>query len=143
MVQNHINTRFSYHYPLVLFTLLSLAAVAHAQSGAGVDSVGTGGRHSISGRLIFPSGQRADARFKVRLESAGNGELTVLADGNGNFMFRALRSGSYTIVVEAGDFFEEARETLYIEPTITDARTNVSIGPLSRPYTVQIYLPSL
>lgn len=141
MVQNHINTRFSYRYPLVLFTLLSLlAAVAHAQSGAGVDSVGTGGRHSISGRLIFPSGQRADARFKVRLESAGNGELTVLADGNGNFMFRALRSGSYTIVVEAGDFFEEARETLYIEPTITDARTNVSIGPLSRPYTVQIYL---
>lgn len=140
MVQNHINTRFSYRYPLVLLALLSLAAVAHAQSGAGVDSVGTGGRHSISGRLIFPSGQRADARFKVRLESSGNGELTVLADGNGSFMFRALRSGSYTIIVEGGDFFEETRETLYIEPTITDARSNVSIGPISRPYTVQIYL---
>lgn len=140
MAQNQINTRLSYRYPCLLLILFSLVVVARAQSGAGVDSVGTGGRHSISGRLIFPSGQRADARFKVRLESSGNGELTVLADGNGNFAFRALRPGSYTIVVEGGTFFEEARETLYIEPTITDARTNVSIGPMSRPYTVQVYL---
>lgn len=139
MAQNQ-NIHVSFRYPVLLTLLLSLAAVAQAQSGAGVDSVGTGGRHSISGRLIFPSGQRADARFKVKLESSGNGELTVLADGNGSFMFRSLRSGSYTIVVEGGDFFETTRETLYIEPTMTDPRSNVSIGPLSRPYTVQIYL---
>jgi tetratricopeptide (TPR) repeat protein len=43
-------------------------------------------------------------------------------------------------VVEGGDYFETARETLYIEPTITDPRTNVAVGPLSRPYTVQVYL---
>lgn len=114
--------------------------VVHGQAGGGIDTTGTGGRHSISGRLIFPSGQRADARLQVRLESSGNGDLTVLADGNGNFTFRSLRSGSYTVVVEGGDFFETARETLYIEPTITDARTNTAIGPLSRPYTVQVYL---
>lgn len=138
MAQNQINIRAS--YPLLLTLVFSFAVAANGQGGAGIDTVGTGGRHSISGRVIFPSGQRADTRLKVRLESSGQGDLTVLADGNGNFMFRSLRSGSYTVIIEGGDFFEEARETLYIEPTITDARTNVSVGPLSRPYTLQIYL---
>lgn len=140
MAQNQINQHVSYRYPILLTLLLSMFAVANGQAGGGVDTTGTGGRHSITGRLVFPSGQRSDARPKVRLESSGNGELTVLADGNGNFTFKALRPGSYTVVVEGGDFFETARETLYIEPTITDARSNVAIGPLSRPYTVQIYL---
>lgn len=142
MAQNPLNICSSSRYPLLLILLVSLAVVAHGQAGGGVDTTGTGGQHSISGRLVFPSGQRADARLKVRLESSGNGELNVLADGNGTFTFRGLRAGSYTVVVEGGDFFETARETLYIEPTITDRRTNVSVGPLSRPYTVQIYLRS-
>lgn len=140
MAQNQINLPTLYRFPILLTLLLSMIVVAHGQGGAGVDTTGTGGRHSITGRLVFPSGQRSDARPKVRLESSGNGELTVLADGNGHFSFKSLRPGSYTVVVEGGDFFETARETLYIEPTITDARSNVAIGPLSRPYTVQIYL---
>jgi Flp pilus assembly protein TadD len=142
MSQNQINPRTSCRYLFVLTLVLSLAVVAHGQAGGGVDSTGTGGRHSIAGRIIFPSGQRADSRLKVRLESSADGELTVLADGNGTFMFRGLRSGSYTVVVEGGDFFETARETLYIEPTITDPRTNVAVGPISRPYTLQVYLQS-
>jgi Flp pilus assembly protein TadD len=138
MAQNSSN-RCSFS---LLLTLLFCAAVAaHGQAGGGVDTTGTGGQHAISGRLVFPSGQRADTRLKVRLESSGNGELFVLAD-NGSFTFRGLRSGSYTVVVEGGDYFETARETLYIEPTITDRRTNMTVGPLSRPYTVQIYLRS-
>ena len=140
MAQNPRNLRISCRYPLVITVLLSLTVVVYAQAGGGVDSTGTGGPHSIAGRLVFPSGQRADSRLKVRLESAADGELTVLADGNGNFMFRGLRAGSYTVVVEGGDFFETARETLFIEPTITDPRTNVAVGPISRPYTVQVYL---
>jgi Flp pilus assembly protein TadD len=140
MSQNRFNLRTSYRYPFLLTLLLSLCVVAHAQAGGGIDSTGTGGRHSINGRIMFPSGQRADSRLKVRLESSGNGELTVLADGNGTFMFRGLSAGSYTVVVEGGDYFETARETLYIEPTLTDPRSNVAVGPLSRPYTLQIYL---
>lgn len=140
MAQNHIHLRLSHRYPVLLSLLLSFAVVANAQGGAGVDSTGTGGRHSISGRLVFPSGQRADARLKIRLESPSNGDLTVLADGNGNFTFRALTAGSYTVVVDGGDFFESVRESIYIDPPVIDRRTNVAIGPLSRPYTVQIYL---
>ncbi len=140
MAQNQINLRLSYRYPVLLILLLSFAVVAQAQSGAGVDTTGTGGRHSISGRLIFPSGQRADTRLKIKLESSGQGELSVLADGNGNFTFASLRAGSYTVVVEGGDYFETARETLYIDPTLTDRRSNTTIGPISKPYTVQVYL---
>jgi Flp pilus assembly protein TadD len=138
MAQNR-SKRNSFRYSLLLTLLFCLTVAANGQGGGGVDTTGTGGQHAINGRLVFPSGQRADTRLKVRLESSGNGELFVLAD-NGSFAFRGLRSGSYTVVVEGGDYFETARETLYIEPTITDRRSNISVGPLSRPYTVQIYL---
>lgn len=141
MAQNSSILRTTYRYSLLLTVLFCLAVAANGQAGAGVDTTGTGGQHAISGRLVFPSGQRADTRVKVRLESSGNGELFVFAD-NGSFAFRGLRSGTYTVVVEGGDYFETARETLYIEPTITDRRTNMVVGPLSRPYTVQIYLRS-
>ena len=121
MAQNSsiLSTTYRYLLPLTLF--FCLAIVANGQAGGGVDTTGTGGQHAISGRLVFPSGQRADTRLKVRLESSGNGELFVFAD-NGSFTFRGLRAGTYTVVVEGGNFFETARETLYIEPTITDRR---------------------
>jgi len=139
MAQNH-NLQLSYRYPVLLTLLLSLALVANAQGGGGIDSTGTGGRHSISGRLVFPSGQRVDARLKIKLESPTNGDLTVLADINGNFTFRSLSAGNYTVVIDGGDFYEPVRESVYIDPPVVDPRTNTAIGPLSRPYTVQIYL---
>ena len=140
MAQNHYTLPLFSRGSLAGLLLLSFAVVAHAQSGAGVDVNGTGGRNSITGRLVFPSGQRADTRLKIRLESSGHGDLMVLADGNGNFTFRSLQGGNYTIVVDGGDFFETVRESVYIDPPVVDPRTNTAIGPLSRPYTVQIYL---
>ena len=140
MAQNQIKLRLSYRCLSLITILVFSAAGAYAQSGGGIDATGTGGRNVISGRLVFPSGQRVDARLKVKLESPTNGDLTVLADGNGNFAFRSLQAGSYTVVVEGGDYFETTRETIYIDPPVVDPRTNTAIGPLSRPYTVQIYL---
>jgi Flp pilus assembly protein TadD len=140
MAQNHHTLLLFSRCSLAGLLLLAFAVVTQAQSGAGVDVNGTGGRNSITGRLVFPSGQRADARLKIRLESSGHGDLMVLADGNGNFTFRSLQGGNYTIVVEGGDFFETVRESVYIDPPVVDPRTNTAIGPISRPYTVQIYL---
>lgn len=111
---------------------------AHAQSG--VDSTGTGGRHSIQGRIVFPSGRRGDVRLKVRLESAASGDLSVYTDTNGSFGFRSLDAGSYTVVVEGGEDFESTRETVYIEPDITSRIRGVNTLRTSRPYTVQVYL---
>ena len=141
MAQNPINTRLFYRYFLLPALLLCSAAFVHAQSGGGIDNTGTGGRHSISGRLVFPSGQRADLRLKIRLESPGQGDMTVLSDVNGNFSFTSLRAGNYYVTVEGGDYFETVREQVYIDPANLNPRTMTQgVVPVSRPFTLQVYL---
>ena len=143
MFKNQINSRLFYRHSFTLIVLLFSVVIAQAQAGGGIDSTGTGGRHSISGRLVFPSGQRADVQLKVRLESPGLGELSVLSDMNGTFTFRALRAGNYTVVIEGGDLFDTVRENVFIEPySVASSRTSGVPGsvPISRPVTVQVYL---
>jgi tetratricopeptide (TPR) repeat protein len=86
-----------------------------AQSGGGVDTTGTGGSHVVQGRVFLPSGRISDARLRVLLESTHSATLTVLTDPNGSFRFTSLMSGSYTVVVEATEQYESARESVYIE----------------------------
>lgn len=119
---------------------LCIHSTTYGQSGGGVDLTGTGGRHSIQGRLIFPSGQRADVRLKVRLESGNGGDITVLSDMNGSFSFQSLSPGSYRVVIDGGDFFESASETVFIEPGNVSSRRVGGMIPISRPFTVQVYL---
>jgi Flp pilus assembly protein TadD len=141
MAQNHIALRLFCRYSLLTTFLLFTTVVVLAQSGGSRDMIGTGGRHSISGRLVFPSGQRADLQLKIRLESPGLGDLSVLSDLNGNFSFQGLRAGNYAVVIEGGDFFETVRESVFIEPYTVAPRTSTgAVAPVSRPITVQIYL---
>jgi Tfp pilus assembly protein PilF len=139
MAQNYIITPI-YRYSVLLTLLIFSAAIAQAQSGGGIDTTGTGGRHAISGRLIFPSGQRANYQLKVKLETNGEGDLTVLSDINGNFSFRSLTAGNYTVIIEGGDNFEPVRESVFIEPYNTSPAPGVRLVPVSRPITLQIYL---
>ena len=122
--------------------LLALCHGAVASAQVGTDSTGTGGRHVIQGRIISPAGRRVDARMRVRLESSSNlsGDLSVLADANGTFGFRGLQAGNYTVVVEGGEEFETARESVTIESDGANPRRGIVIPMASRPYTVQIYL---
>ena len=135
-----------YKYKKVLsaaFTIVLLSLVvpdAFAQSGGGVDQTGTGGRHTIQGRIYFPSGRRNDVRIKVRLENFNSGELSVLSDPNGSFIFRGLEPGSYTVVVDAGEPYEIARESIYIDTDGSNARRGITLPPVARLYTVQISL---
>lgn len=128
---------------LVLFGIVFILVVfapARGQGGSGVDSLGTGGRHSIQGRIYFPSGRRTDVRVKVKLENFNSGELYVMSDANGSFSFRGLIPGSYTIVVDGADDYETARETVYIESDGSNPRRGVVLPRISRPYTVDITL---
>ncbi|MEP6912559.1 MAG: tetratricopeptide repeat protein [bacterium] len=116
---------------------LSFAA-GHAQGTGGVDFTGTGGLHSINGRIYFPSGRGADVGVKVQLEStnAGGGR-TVFADSNGSFSFRNLEPGSYTVVVEGGKEYETVRETVLID----DPRQRTTgVVSMPRNFMVPIYL---
>lgn len=140
MVQNPISLRSFYRYSILGKLLLCAVIVAQAQSGGGIETTGTGGRHSISGRLVFPSGQRADLRLKIRLESPGQGDLTVLSDVNGSFAFRSLKAGNYTVIIEGDEFFETVREGVYIDPANINSRTTPGVIPISRPFTLQVYL---
>jgi tetratricopeptide (TPR) repeat protein len=87
---------------------------SYAQGG--VDSMGTGGRHRIQGRIYFPSGRRSDTtNIKVTLESTSSERIFVIADMNGSFTFNNLAPGNYTVTVEAGQEYEKATESVLIE----------------------------
>lgn len=121
--------------------LLALwCAPAPAQGGgSGTDASGNGGKHSIRGRIYFPSGQRSDAGLKIRLVSTGFGDVTVLSDTNGSFSFQRLRPGSYSVVVEGGHSYETVRESVFIDGESSLAR-GPSVPSVPRPHTLQIYL---
>jgi tetratricopeptide (TPR) repeat protein len=124
----------------VVVLLLGLALPVLGQSGGGVDQTGTGGRHSIQGRIYFPSGRRSDVRVKVKLENFQSGELSVLSDPNGSFSFKGLDPGSYIVVVDAGEEYEIQREPVYIDTDGTNTRRGIVLPPISRIYTVQVSL---
>jgi Tfp pilus assembly protein PilF len=101
---------------------------------------GTGGRHTIQGRIYFPSGRRTDARLRVKLSSFNAGELTVFSDPNGSFSFKGLEAGNYVVTVEAGDAYENAKESVYIDTDGSNPRRGITLPPISRIYTVDIAL---
>jgi Tfp pilus assembly protein PilF len=124
----------------VCFLPLLMSASALAQSGGGVDMTGTGGRHTIQGRIYFPSGRRTDARMRIKLSSFNAGELTVFSDPNGSFTFKGLEAGNYVVTVEAGDAYESAKENVYIDTDGSNPRRGITLPPISRIYTVDIAL---
>jgi Tfp pilus assembly protein PilF len=123
-----------------LFVLVILASTAAAQSGGGIDQTGTGGRHTIQGRIYYPSGRRSDSRLKVKLQNYNSGDLSVFSDPNGSFIFRGLEPGSYTVIVDAGEDYELAHEIVYIDTDGSNPRRGIVLPPVSRIYTVQIAL---
>jgi tetratricopeptide (TPR) repeat protein len=131
---------------LLLFAIVMLSVVTlnvsltAAQSGGGVDLTGTGGRHTIQGRIYFPSGRRSDTRLKVKLKSFNSGELSVFSDPNGSFIFRGLEPGSYTVVIEASDDYEPANEVVFIDTDGSNSRRGIILPPVSRIYTVEVAL---
>ena len=102
-------SRIAYRPLLIAFFCLCLGGAASAQrvqlESDTMDS-GTGGRYIIRGTLVFPSGQRVDRPMKVRLFTAMRGEVTTLTDTNGNFLFRRLSPGQYTIVIDGEKDYE-------------------------------------
>ena len=124
---------------LILFIVLCLPAAASAQ-GSGRESTGNGGNHIIQGKIFFPSGRRAEGNIQIKLQSFGEGEISTIADSSGSFTFTSLLPGNYTIVINAGDEYEIAREGVTIDSDLNLSRSGVSLNSGSRRYTVMVTL---
>jgi len=117
-----------------------LSASVTLGQGSGRSTVGTGGIHIVQGYIFFPSGRRAEGSIQVKLQSYASGELSVMADSSGAFMFTSLAPGTYTVVVEAGPGYEIARETVMIDSDVSNGRLGTPMLNASRRYSLMIHL---
>ena len=124
---------------LVLLIVLCVPAMALAQ-GSGRESTGNGGNHIIQGKIFFPSGRRAEGNIQIKLQAFGESEITTIADSSGSFTFTSLLPGNYTVVINAGDEYEIAREGVTIDSDLNLSRSGVSLNSGSRRYTVMVTL---
>src|SRR6185436_7559711 len=122
--------------------LLSFSLAARAQSLNGTNNTGTYGNETIEGTIHFPAGHKSGFQPIIKLHSdTSAGELTTLPNADGSFSFTRLRPDSYTLVVNGGDEFENARETVSIGnsgPVPGQGNPHQYAHPLV--YQVDIYL---
>jgi len=93
---------------VVLFSLVFVFRVT-AQGippGSASTDTGLGGTNTISGAILVSTGQRAEHRITVRLQSMTKGDRITTSDEYGNFVFRGVPSGDYTIVIDKEKDFE-------------------------------------
>jgi tetratricopeptide (TPR) repeat protein len=125
---------------LLAFLLIVVWPAAALAQGSGRSTQGTNGSHVITGYVFFPSGRRAEGNIQVKLQSLNAGELSVIADSSGSFMFSSLSPGNYTVVVVAGDEYEIGREPVFIDTDLDLSRMNIPVIKTSRRYTVMVTL---
>lgn len=123
----------------ILLGMLLLPLLVNAQ-GSGKSSTGTGGIHVIQGYVFFPSGRRAEGTIIVKLQTYNAGELQVIPDSSGAFQFSSLAPGNYTVVINAGDEYEIARESVFVDTDINLSRTGGRVPTTTRRYTVMVHL---
>ena len=126
---------------LTFVILLCLSALTYAQTIGGVNTAGTSGNEVIQGRIHFPSRHHSAMRPVIKLQSDSSSELSTVADPDGNFTFTHLRPDSYRVLVNGGDEFENAMETVSVGSAgPVPAQGNPSEYAIPVIYQVQIYL---
>lgn len=124
-----------------LFFILAVVYLAGFQATFGQGSsnnTGNGGINSARGRIYLPNGRTLEKPIKVELQSTTQPTQSVYSDTNGAFAFNGLLPGSYTIVVDAGDPFEIASESFYIDKEVQTS--TVPVPPIPKNQYVPIHL---
>ncbi len=109
----------------VLFSLVFICLTAIRT----VSGQSNGGLHSIRGTIFLPNGRVLERAIKVELQSTNYPTQTDFSDTNGAFAFIGLNPGTYTVVVDAGDPFEVAREQLQIDKEASGRTFRISAIP--------------
>ena len=91
---------------LFLFVFVGRVSAQGIPPGAASTDTGLGGSNTISGSILLSNGQKAEHRISVRLQSMTRGDRLTTSDEYGNFVFRGLPSGDYTIVIDREKEFE-------------------------------------
>jgi tetratricopeptide (TPR) repeat protein len=124
-----------------LAVILSSYTVSQAQSINGANTSGTFGNEVIQGKIYFPRGHKSAMRPVIKLRSDSSTELTTVANFDGSFSFTRLRPDSYTIIVNGGDEYENAFETVTVGSAgPVPAQGNPFDYAAPYIYQVQIYL---
>ena len=126
----------------VLFISAFLVALAgvNVLAQSRTNQSGTGGINEVRGKVYLPNGQTFDTPIEIELQASFT-SLKVFSDRGGTFVFQNLTPGSYTIIVNAGDQFENAREYFTIDPEIPPPRGGVAmIRPTPKVVNVPVYL---
>ena len=126
--------RISERFILIAFSSIFLGGLATGQISSisdGASQTGLGGIHAIVGTVFGPSGQPVETRVRVRLSIMTGGNRSFNTNDTGNFAFRGLPNGSYTISVENEKDFEPVSQNVDIM---------VLGGGISQTYTVNLRL---
>ena len=129
-------------YRFVVVVAISICfCIVWAYPQSRTNASGTGGIHTIQGRIFLPSGRSPSGSIIVELQSTSYSTLTVNTDQNGSFGFRGLAPGSYTVVVNAGDDFDIAREYITIDDEVRIDPT-IRLPSTPKVITLPVYLQS-
>ena len=116
--------------------VLSFSCLAQSR----INSSGTGGIHSIQGKIYGIDGSRTMEPIKVTLESSYT-ELSLYTDQSGSYSFTNLAPGSYTVTVDAGKDYEVFHDSVLIDSDSQSASSgNRMIQPVARTFNVPVYL---
>ncbi len=100
----NLKPKWSLMLSFCLLCALKVAAQGIPPGSASTDT-GFGGVNQISG-TVLANGTRVERRVSVRLQTMTRGDRITSTDDNGNFVFRGLTSGEYTIVIDKEKEFE-------------------------------------
>ena len=80
----------------------------------GGTDTGLGGGNAITGTVLLSTGQRIQSHVSVRLQTMTKGDRLAVTDDNGNFVFRQLPSGEYTIVIDKEKDYQPVHQVVDI-----------------------------
>jgi Flp pilus assembly protein TadD len=117
-VMSYLSSQKCLRFLLTSLIVIGSCIVASAQGGVGSTRglpETSGGTNTLQGHIYFPDGNPGAKRLRVSLESPDESGRSTQSDGDGTFYFNSLKPGSYTVIVEGGKDYDNARETVFFE----------------------------